>query len=462
MIWNNAIDNFVTPLDTIDSDRIVGIKCTFANCRPLFILAVYLPSSNHALEEFKECLDYLWALYDFLSADGFVILLGEFNGDLGNSLGDKGKKEPNDRGLLLLDFANFFNICPVNLLKQCKGPLESFNSHCGRYHSALDYIFLPNCLLNDIDSPETFYQDVDNTSDHLPILVNLKFSERLAIDLDCYNHFGSGAKRKIHWSNFSHETINVKYVTPLLVDLTDFDISESNDTETVTKTITNLLLKHSYSLSSPGSNRNRKRKHGVYVRLPDDVKVARSQCKIAFSFWKQDQFSVNSIVHDNYRSKRKDYRLALRNFLNHLEVDRVKKLCAAAETDEKLFWKLLKGQRSSSQMSAFLVNGAFITEENDIRDMWADHFEVLGTPTVSFNFDNEFANSISTHVQNIFQNYINDPTGALNEPLTYEEVAGVCSNLKPGVSGVSLDYEHVGYAGPPLWRLLFHLYQQFF
>ena len=78
------------------------------------------------------------------------------------------------------------------------------------------------------------------------------------------------------------------------------------------------------------------------------------------------------------------------------------------------------------------------------------------------NFDNEFANSISTHIQNIFQNFSNDPTGALNEPLTYEEVAGVRSNLKPGVSGVSLDYEHVGYAGPLLWRLLFHLYEQFF
>ena len=145
-------------------------------------------------------------------------------------------------------------------------------------------------------------------------------------------------------------------------------------------------------------------------------------------------------MHDNYWTKRKDYRFALRNFLNHREVDRVRKLCVAAETDEKLFWKLLKGQRSSSQMSAFLVNGAFITEENDIRDMWEDHFEVLGTPTVSLNFDNEFANSISTHIQNIFQNCINDPTGALNEPLTYEEVAGVCSSLKPGVSGVSLDY----------------------
>ena len=68
------------------------------------------------------------------------------------------------------------------------------------------------------------------------------------------------------------------------------------------------------------------------------------------------------------------------------------------------------------------------------------------------------ANSISTHIQNIFQNCINDPTGALNEPLTYEEVVGVSSNLQPGVSSVSLDYEHVGYAGSLFWRLLFHLY----
>ena len=110
-------------------------------------------------------------------------------------------------------------------------------------------------------------------------------------------------------------------------------------------------------------------------------------------------------------------------------------------------------------MNAFLVNGALITEENDISDMLANHFEALGTPTVSLNSDNEFANSISTHIQNIFQHCIKDLTGALNEALTYEEVASVCSNLKPGVSSVSLDYEHVDYADLPV---LFYLYQQFF
>ena len=189
----------------------MSIKCEFVNCRPLFILAVYLPSTNHALEEFKECFDYLWALYDSLPADGFVILLGDFNGYLGNYLGDKGK---NDRGLLL-DFTNFFNICPINLLRRCKLPLESYNSHCRRYHSTLDYTFLPNCLLNNIDSIETFELDVDNTLDHLSNLVYLRFSERIpiALNFDSQSDSGSGVKQKVHWSNFSHGTVTEKYVT---------------------------------------------------------------------------------------------------------------------------------------------------------------------------------------------------------------------------------------------------------
>ena len=148
--------------------------------------------------------------------------------------------------------------------------------------------------------------------------------------------------------------------------------------------------------------------------------------------------------------------------MNQLEIDRVRRLCLAAETDEKMFWRLMRAQRSSSQMSAFLVNGRLITNENDIRGMWADHFEALGTPTVNLNFDNEFADLISTDVQTIFQNCTSDSSGALNGPLTYEEVATVCSNLKAGVSGVLLDYEHIRYAGPSLWRLLYHMYQQFF
>ena len=77
-------------------------------------------------------------------------------------------------------------------------------------------------------------------------------------------------------------------------------------------------------------------------------------------------------------------------FFNQLEAQKIDRLCTAAETDEKLFWKLLKGQRNSSQMHAFLVEGKLLSDVDKIHNMWASHFEALGTPFASSNFDNDF------------------------------------------------------------------------
>ena len=52
-------------------------------------------------------------------------------------------------------------------------PLIHFFSHCGRYRSTLDCIFVPNCLFNEIRSAKTFDLCAENTSDHLPIMVKL-------------------------------------------------------------------------------------------------------------------------------------------------------------------------------------------------------------------------------------------------------------------------------------------------
>ena len=176
LFWKNCIKDMVTPLENIDSDRIVGIRCDFNDNSPLFILSVYLPAASHPIEEFNEYLDYLWALYDSLSKTGFVIVMGDFYGNLGNSLGERGHYAPNDRGVKLLDFANYFNLCPTNLLSTCKGPLETFVSHCGRFKSTIDYIFLPNCLFDSIVSSKVFEQTIDNTSDHLPVKLEINYS----------------------------------------------------------------------------------------------------------------------------------------------------------------------------------------------------------------------------------------------------------------------------------------------
>ena len=54
LLWKCTIDDFITPLENIKSERIVGIRCDFDNCDPLFILSVYLPSFDSVIDEFKE------------------------------------------------------------------------------------------------------------------------------------------------------------------------------------------------------------------------------------------------------------------------------------------------------------------------------------------------------------------------------------------------------------------------
>ena len=102
LLWKVVIDDYISLLDNIKLDRIVGIQCEFPGHILLFILGVYLPSASHDLEEYGEYFDYLWALYDSLSSNSKVILMGDFNGNLQNSLGNKGRRDPNQHGLKLL------------------------------------------------------------------------------------------------------------------------------------------------------------------------------------------------------------------------------------------------------------------------------------------------------------------------------------------------------------------------
>ena len=181
--------------------------------------------------------------------------------------------------------------------------------------------------------------------------------------------------------------------------------------------------------------RNKKISKKVFLRLPDDVKSARLQGKDAFDSRKQLNFLLEGDVHETYRATRKEYRQKLRSFLDQTEADRIRKLCHAAESNEKLFWKLVKSQRSSSQMGAFLVNGDLLTDKKAIRAMWADHFEALGTPSEIATSDKGFFTKVTDSVHEVFSTFVYDPNCILCEPLDYEEV---------------------------LWKLLYQLYQNYF
>ena len=221
--------DLVKPLENIDSDRIVGIRCDFNEKSP-FLFSVYIcPLRATVSRSLMNTLTISGHLYDSLSTEGFVIIMGDLNGDLGKSLGDNCCYAPNDRGFRLLDFANYFNFCPINLLSIYSGPLETYVSLCGRFKSTIDYILLPNCLHDSIVSCKTFEQTIENTSDHLPIQLKINFYDNSCTALSSDNYSEMATKSvKVRWSNYSTETISTLYATSIANELENMSPDDYN------------------------------------------------------------------------------------------------------------------------------------------------------------------------------------------------------------------------------------------
>ena len=233
----------------------------------------------------------------------------------------------------------------------------------------------------------------------------------------------------------SKNEIESCYTVPIDYELSTLSMSDYSSLLDSPELIITFLMKHSARFVKITKAR-RKTSFKIYMKVPACVKLARAEGKSAFNSWKQSGFSSDD-THVTYLVKRREYPQKLRKFLNQSETDRIKDLCNAANSNENLFWKLIKGQRSSSQMSAFLVGGKLITDKNLIR-------------------------RVANTVQELFVSFTDDPSGTLSERFKNEEVEDVCSKLKMGISGVDVDYEHIRFAGPPLWKLFFKLYQNFF
>ena len=96
-------------------------------------------------------------------------------------------------------------------------------------------------------------------------------------------------------------------------------------------------------------------KAGSHNVIQNDYKFTnpRSQGKVAFKSWKLLNYRFKGDINETH----KEYQQKLHIFLNQCEADKIAKLCNAADSNEKLFWKLFQSRRSSSQMSAFPVRG---------------------------------------------------------------------------------------------------------
>ena len=194
------------------------------------------------------------------------------------------------------------------------------------------------------------------------------------------------------------------------------------DSKGAANKISQLLIDNSFSLIPSVLSKNKNTARGYIMLNFWLTSRLLVQCvRLHLSHGRRIIFRVVTPMTLNHRTH-KEYRLLLHNFLNNFESDKVRKLCNAAESDERLFWKLLKRHRSTSQMSAFLVGNKLITDKNLIREMQASHFEALGTPSVNENFDSNFLTCVTASIADILKSCTGDHLKPFLYPWSMEKL----------------------------------------
>ena len=99
------------------------------------------------------------------------------------------------------------------------------------------------------------------------------------------------------------------YKSSLLLDLEKISMSSFTDSGAPVGKIKDLLIGHSLPPADTHLKPSKKKnKRAIYVKLPADVKISRSQCKAAYYSWKDNKYPGDNEIHNVYNSKRKDYR----------------------------------------------------------------------------------------------------------------------------------------------------------
>ena len=145
---------------------------------------------------------------------------------------------------------------------------------------------------------------------------------------------------------------------------------------------------------------------------------------------------------------------------------RITDLCSVLEVDEKSFWKLIKGKRSATQFGSFMIDGKLSNSPVEIINMWFEHFKCLGIPSTHNHYDSSFCDFVANAVVTKFKSVLTDKSNSfdINSPIEESEVVSVCKSLTGGTAGgiCQTTYEHIKFGGPPLWNLLYKLYNQMF
>ena len=175
-IWRRQLDKDIEKLENVGNDRIIAIKITTSKGLVLFIVAVYLPSTNSSIVEFRNTLDAMVDVIDQFYDQGIVIVMGDFNCHIGKSGGPRSLDAVNDRGCDLAKMIERQCLISVNSQDLCAGSIGTYFAECGSVQTTTDHILMRKDSVHLVKSCFVSDDHSQNLSYHLPIICCLDVS----------------------------------------------------------------------------------------------------------------------------------------------------------------------------------------------------------------------------------------------------------------------------------------------
>ena len=449
-LWKSSLDHLIEPIMN-ESDRLAAIRVR-CNDASLFIIQVYLPCTNHRIDEYKAEVDQLCDFSASLQAKGNVILMGDFNAKVHNP---QLKAQISNRELYLINRLNDMNMVVITGSEICTGPKYSFLPYNDlNAPSLIDHFICDELLVNNIEHCCIERDAPLNVSRHLPIFATLKLTTS-------HNPYANSTitPNLLNRVNYRWNDAAERNAYKTLVNSMLFNSCTSTDIDLEYERLLNVITYASETCMS-------KRKYNKHLKpywssaideLYKNMKGKRSE-------WINAGKPSNSVLKTDYKQIKTKFRRTLRNAARVFEKDELSRIDKLAEVDQKGFWKIVNSRKPRKMKPVgceINFESGLCSEIDDLAKGWQMHFQNLYSFTEDNSFDTTFEAYINSKVdQYLAENSSNITSDSLASQITENEVYTALKTMpnNKAASHDNITYEHIKYAGHQAIALLTRLF----
>lgn len=452
VLWRKTMDYCVSDMVLpISTDRIMVIRVDIPNDLSVFIVNVYMPTTNVSIAYYRECIADLQIIVDWVSDDGIILMCGDFNGQLGGPSGSRAGSFTNVRGSVLYDFITYNNMFSSITQDSCSGPVNTcWPGDTNNNPSQIDHFIMSYDYSQCIEYSMVHDDHSLNMSDHHPITLVLKciVKQRRSTPRVRYN-----------WSKCD-PLVYTQNLRSALVEAEDLTINCDNDIATYTKRITDIVI----STMEASVPQRRFRPH-IRPYWDEQLKVLHKEQSMLRHVW-INEGRPRGPTYDSFMR----YKVAKRRFSKMLHAKQqefyqkeYEHLEHSTQTNVNNMWKHVKPKYSSSSYS-IKHNDMIYSSPDELCKLWEQYYTTLlnEQPSEAAGYDTEHQEFIRREIEHLNSTYnkTDDVTNTLNQDFTVNEVANLCKSLpnNKAAGHDAITYECVKHGGHQLYEALAYLF----